>query len=246
MKKKFAFALKTTLTVLTCVLFCSCSRYGHWSEYDLLAANWMYSKNTRIGQEISYDGKKKFPAPDFEFLDMEGQKVRLSDFRGKWVILNFWGVWSEWSMRDIEKLKDCIKNSGTRIELVGIDCGDHIELWESTVKKSGIPGTQLYAPAKSKITKIYNVEAFPSKYLIDPEGNIVYGISGCTDVFFKVMNEYLDEAPETSIGMSPEIFQDTPVWKEVKDIMKDYTCALAKKLNDNPGLRHVTEPYYGL
>lgn len=47
------------------------------------------------------------------------------------------------------------------------------------------------------------------------------------------------------IGMSPTIFRGTPAWKAVKAIMKDDTCALAKELNINPDLRHVTDPYYG-
>lgn len=47
------------------------------------------------------------------------------------------------------------------------------------------------------------------------------------------------------IGMSPRIFRGTSAWKAVKAIMKDDTCALAKELNINPDLRHVTDPYYG-
>lgn len=53
----------------------------------------------------------------------------------------------------------------------------------------------------------------------------------------------IDDNPP--IGMSPRIFRDTPAWKAVKAIMKDDTCALAKELNNNPSLVHVTDPYYG-
>lgn len=47
------------------------------------------------------------------------------------------------------------------------------------------------------------------------------------------------------IGMSPEIFRDTPGWKAAKAIMKDDTAALGKELDSNPNLTTLKDQYYG-
>lgn len=187
------FSVVLLNNVILCSLLVSCGRYGDLSPYDLLAANWMYSRNSTLEQTITFGGQKVCPAPDFELYDLAGQKVRLSDFRGMWVILDFWGIWSEWSMKEFEKLRDFCEENKNRCVLIGICCEDSKELWESTIDKVNAPGIQLYSPITSDLTKIYNVEAFPSKYIINPAGYIVYGISGCPDTFLYVMNEYLEQ-----------------------------------------------------
>ena len=73
LKRKF-LTTRTLVYVLACLAF-----------YPVIAASWAlarYSKETVV--------KTGLPAPDFEALGMDGSTIRLSEFRGKYVLLDFW------------------------------------------------------------------------------------------------------------------------------------------------------------
>ncbi|MDE6811335.1 MAG: TlpA family protein disulfide reductase, partial [Muribaculaceae bacterium] len=57
-------------------------------------------------------------APDFTLPDMAGKKVSLSDFRGKWVVLDFWGSWCGWCVKGFPALKKAYKEYGDRIVVI--------------------------------------------------------------------------------------------------------------------------------
>ena len=45
-------------------------------------------------------------APDFELPDLQGNPLKLSSLRGKYVVLDFWGSWCVWCIRGIPKMKE--------------------------------------------------------------------------------------------------------------------------------------------
>lgn len=127
------------------------------------------------------------PAPDFTLEDINGKKMSLSDLRGKWVILDFWGSWCPWCIKGFPALKEAYKEYAGKVEVVGIDCGDTKDDWKEAVKKFELPWLQVYNPRESDLTSRYGIEGFPTKFIIDPQGNIANCTVGEDPAFFDAL-----------------------------------------------------------
>ena len=67
-------------------------------------------------------------APAFTFQDREGKDVSLSDFKGKWVIIDFWGSWCRYCIKGIPALKEAYAKYQTQVEVIGVACRDPKEM----------------------------------------------------------------------------------------------------------------------
>lgn len=124
-------------------------------------------------------------APLFTLKDTEGKDVSLSDFRGKWVILDFWGTWCPWCIKGFPKLKEAYTQYGDRLEIIGIDCRDSENTWKDGVKRYELPWVNVYNPdSNSALLEQYGVQGFPTKVIINPEGKIADIITGEDPTFY--------------------------------------------------------------
>ncbi|MDX2414772.1 MAG: redoxin domain-containing protein, partial [Bacteroidales bacterium] len=69
-------------------------------------------------------------APDFDYLTFNNQEIRLSDYRGRYVVLDFWGSWCGPCKMEIPKLKDFYSENQEEVEMIGIACRDTKDNWE--------------------------------------------------------------------------------------------------------------------
>lgn len=114
-------------------------------------------------------------APDFELSDMEGNPVKLSDYRGKAVLLNFWASWCppcRAEMPHMEKLYNKYKDENFDILAVNLtntekNSGDA----EKFVKELGLTFT-IPMDVKGEAGSDYNIMAYPTSYFIDSDGVI--------------------------------------------------------------------------
>lgn len=127
------------------------------------------------------------PAPDFKLEDINGNQLSLSDLRGKWVILDFWGSWCPWCIKGFPALKEAYKEYAGKVEVVGIDCGDTKDVWKDAVAKYELPWLQVYNPRESDLTEKYGIQGFPTKFIIDPQGNIANCTVGEDPAFFDAL-----------------------------------------------------------
>ncbi len=135
-------------------------------------------------------------APAFTFKDLEGKDVSLIDFRGKWVVLDFWGAWCPWCIKGFPKLKDAYDQYKTELEVIGIDCNDKEEAWRNAVKKYELPWVNVRNPemgGESKVLTDYAVQGFPTKVIVNPEGKIVNITVGEDPGFFDVLAKFINE-----------------------------------------------------
>jgi len=117
-------------------------------------------------------------APDFELPDLDGQLHRLSDYRGKVVILNFWATWCppcRYEMPSMERAR--AKTAGEDIVILAVDVGES----EDTVFE--FTGTypvefQLLLDRDSQVIQSYPVTGLPTTYIIDPEGRVTHRAVG--------------------------------------------------------------------
>lgn len=130
-------------------------------------------------------------APDFTLPDLNGKKVSLSDFRGKWVVLDFWGSWCGWCVKGFPALKDAYTKYGNKIVIIGIDCNETEADWRAGVKQHQLPWLNLYNGDNKNLYIDYNIQGFPTKAIINPDGKLVDLTTGEDPTFFTRLAEFV-------------------------------------------------------
>lgn len=128
-------------------------------------------------------------APDFTLNDINGKPLTLSSLRGKYVVLDFWGSWCVWCIKGIPDMKNYYEKYKGKFEILGIDCNDSEEKWKAAVERYELPWLHVYCPRESGLFEQYGIQGFPTKIIIDPEGNIVQTIVGEDPAFYALLDE---------------------------------------------------------
>lgn len=130
------------------------------------------------------------PAPNFSLLNDKNENVLLSDFKGKYVIFEFWGSWCGYCIKGIPRMKEYYSKYQEQIEFVGIACRDNKKTWLKTIENYDLNWTNLFAE-NEEITDKYGVEGYPTKIIIDKEGKIAFKSTGEIDEFYEKVDELL-------------------------------------------------------
>lgn len=152
--------------------------------YDLLAAKY---KNTYFGKRMLNKiktlsvTKKGAAAPDFSTQTITHGPFRLSDQKGKYILLEFWGSWCIPCRKEhplMQQLYDKYKSRG--LEIVGIanentTAAKGLETLQTAVKKDAVTWIQILNDKEQQdITGMYGIIKYPTKFLLDKEGRIMH------------------------------------------------------------------------
>ena len=160
------------------------------------AAN-LYRKGLEKAKREAEEEAKQYalegcPAPDFTLMDINGKPLALSSLRGKWVVVDFWGSWCGWCIKGMPKMKEYYAKYQGKLEILGVDCNDTVEKWKAAVAKHEIPWLHVYWDKDDENCdnplELYSVKGFPTKVVVDPEGQVAKIIVGEDPAFY----EYLD------------------------------------------------------
>ena len=130
-------------------------------------------------------------APDFELPDLQGNPLKLSSLRGKYVVLDFWGSWCIWCIRGIPHMKEAYKKYKDKMEILGVDCQDTEEKWKAAVEEHQLPWLQVRCPEDylQTLGQQYRIQGFPTKVIIDPQGRLVKVVVGEDPAFYTFLDQ---------------------------------------------------------
>lgn len=117
----------------------------------------------------------KVTAPELSLPDLDGNIITLEDYKGKWIILDFWGSWCSWCIKGMPALKEAYSRYSGLLEVIGIDCNESEEAWRKGVEKYGLPWVNVYnsEAGSQRLYEEYGITGFPTKVIVNPEGKIV-------------------------------------------------------------------------
>lgn len=119
-------------------------------------------------------------APDFLITAFDGKTYRLSEHRGKGVVLNFWASWCGPCRWEMPYFEENWKEYQENILFVGIAVRDFEEEARLFSELTGVTYPN-GLDNNGEIAAIYNVTSMPTTYFIDKDGLIVRGLIGATN-----------------------------------------------------------------
>lgn len=132
---------------------------------------------------------------DFELPDAEGKMFKLSDYRGKYVLIEFTASWCGWCKKEIPYLQQLYKETkGKNIEMFTVYVDKDKDAWLNDMKEHSLPWTVLcdLKALDGPAPKGYNVHGIPAIFLIAPDGTIkAKGLRG--EQMIKTVKELLDK-----------------------------------------------------
>jgi thiol-disulfide isomerase/thioredoxin len=156
------------------------------AAYDGLSNTY---KNTRYGKGIlaKIEALKVAdaggPAPDFTKSDVNGKLVSLSQFRGKYVLLDFWGSWCGPCRAANPHLKELYSAYAAKgFEILGVASekvsgqAQAEKMWKEAIEKDGLTWTNVLNNELSMtqdVVQLYNIEGYPTQILLDKEGKVI-------------------------------------------------------------------------
>lgn len=112
-------------------------------------------------------------ATGFEFNDMQGRAQRLSDYKGKWVLVNFWATWCPPCLEEIPDLVDMYNSHKTgNIAVIGVAMSSSAASVRAFAKQMEI-SYPIVLGSDRIAAQIGRIDALPTSYLYDPSGKLV-------------------------------------------------------------------------
>ena len=162
------------------------------------------------------------PAPDFELTDLQGQTHKLSDYRGRIVIVNFWSCECPHSERaDILMMKSLAKWGGDAVLLsIAANKNESAQSVEEAARARSLP--MVLMDAEHVVADLYEAVTTPHVFVVDKEGILRYR-GAVDDITFRnrrATRFFLDGAVESLLNGHLPTLTETPA----------YGCAIVREI----------------
>ncbi len=140
-------------------------------RYKSMKRQYGYALNTTAGGQV----------PGFTYPDPEGDMISLIDFRGKWVLIDFWYSSCHWCRKMTPHLINIYNewkdHKNFEIVSISVDKPKDREKWIKAIEEDKAPWTQVWDSTKTYPLK-FGVSGYPTLFLVDPEGKGTIKIVG--------------------------------------------------------------------
>ena len=119
-------------------------------------------------------------APDFTVQDWDGNEVKLSDYIGKPIVLNFWAHWCGPCQMEMPEFNTVYEELGGEVTFLMVHEGAAVDDGKEKVTEGGYTFPVVF-DADSSAGNLYGITAFPTTFFIDAEGNLQAYYMGAMD-----------------------------------------------------------------
>lgn len=170
-------------------------------ETNLLAKypNSEYVQNLKIKNDKFFPPGLGEQAPEFSLMNQKDELIKLKDYKGKYVLLDFWATWCKPCIQEIPHINNAFqKIDSEKLEIISICVDKNTEvqkaLWKKIIEKHDAQWTQVYEGSEGTLRN-YKIQGFPTLILINPEGVIIErgpSLRGPNNI--NVISKYMSDA----------------------------------------------------
>lgn len=144
--------------------------------------HWLSALCLTLAAGLTLPAAASNPAPDFQFTTVSGHTLKLSNFRGRWVLVNFWAPWCPRCKMDFPALNDLDARPDFVVIGVAMDYGIDVGSVHSTINRYNLRFPQVIGGNRrdpnSPALQVGPVDFYPTSYLYAPNGEIVMFVPG--------------------------------------------------------------------
>lgn len=123
---------------------------------------------------LAAGGMEGQPAPDFALKSSTGENMRLSEYRGDVVMINFWATWCGPCRQEMPLLDELYSRyQRVGFNLLGVNIDDDSGRAMDMIEDLGVNFPVLF-DARKEVSKLYDVEAMPVTVIVDRDGTVRY------------------------------------------------------------------------
>jgi peroxiredoxin len=123
---------------------------------------------------LASSGMEGQPAPDFALKSSTGENLRLSEYRGDVVMINFWATWCGPCRQEMPLLDELYSRyQRVGFNLLGVNIDDDSRRAMRMIEELGVNFPVLF-DARKEVSELYEVDAMPVTVIVDREGTVRY------------------------------------------------------------------------
>ncbi|MCZ4695568.1 TlpA family protein disulfide reductase [Ancylomarina euxinus] len=165
------------------------SKYSETSYYKELSERVNGYNSTQIGSQVKFKTDKT----------INGESFDIKDLRGKYVILDFWGTWCGACVKGMPGLMDFRNANKNEVEVVAVNCGDTQERWLKSKYTKDYNWIHVKSnKSDNNLVTRFNVQGYPTKIVVDPNGKIVKRHVGEDPEFYEELNKLIGVKENTA------------------------------------------------
>lgn len=181
---------------LSVIVFVLLMWFG-WSKYsDFLSQGQAPPMGTVILNKMDEKG-----VPDVNFIDLAGETHRLSDYKGKIIILNFWASWCDPCVAEFPSLLNLIKKYNEDLVLIALSADTNEKDLNGFLKafEAKAPNLVVSWDKDKSLAETFGTKVLPESYIIGPNRELIRKIAGVDDWYTPEAIAYFKELIDTVI-----------------------------------------------